>query len=358
MTNTKSQEPGEEVGRGFRPTDQELISYYLELKTQGRDDEVSRILEVEFYKFEPYDLPKFYETKTSNQEWYFFCCPQRKYRNSDLISRTTQEGHWKSTGKDRKIMNDCEEMIGRKKILVYIPHSPYNEFRWIIHEYRLANQDNIVLCKLMKKPYKNAKKGQKISSKKKGQKEATMSRNDGGEQNFDINSDIRQHRIMDKPEVTTDKESGLSTSRALCDHNRKSDKVTDDHLVCQRYYIPTSYEPDKVSSNMISDFDFQNQYPESNGSMSDAALQMNFTADNNLSAIMAQQKVDYSSVHVQNDIADAATPEVVEIEQLPGLESSPHEQDYSNVISKSSPLPAEDIFDGLKPLEFLDDWLT
>lgn len=80
--------------------------------------------------------------RTRDSKWHFFALIDRKYPNSSRTNRATEEGYWKSTGKDRDVKSQ-NRVLGTKKTLVFHEGRPPCGRRtdWIMHEYHIGKKE-------------------------------------------------------------------------------------------------------------------------------------------------------------------------------------------------------------------------
>ncbi|XP_042507861.1 NAC domain-containing protein 53-like [Macadamia integrifolia] len=161
-------------GFRFHPTDEELVSFYLKRKVCGKPFRFDAISEVDLYKSEPWDLPGLSRLKSRDLEWYFFGALDKKYGKSSRTNRATEQGYWKTTGKDRQVRRN-NRIVGMKKTLVFhIGRAPHGErTNWVMHEYRLVDgelekmgfaQDAYVLCRIFQKSGSGPKNGERYGA--------------------------------------------------------------------------------------------------------------------------------------------------------------------------------------------------
>lgn len=145
-------------GFRFHPTDEELVGYYLQRKVEGLEIELEVIPVIDFYKFDPWELPDKSFLPKRDMEWFFFYPRDKKYPNGSRSNRATKAGYWKATGKDRKVV--CESSVTgyRKTLVFYKGRAPLgNRTDWVMHEYRLCDemapncQGAFALCRVVKK---------------------------------------------------------------------------------------------------------------------------------------------------------------------------------------------------------------
>ncbi|KAL6201144.1 hypothetical protein ACLB2K_024859 [Fragaria x ananassa] len=130
-------------GFRFHPTDEELVVHYLKKKAASVPLPVTIIAEIDLYKFDPWELPS--KATFGEQEWYFFSPRDRKYPNGARPNRAATSGYWKATGTDKPILtSNGSQKVGVKKALVFYGGKPPKGIKtnWIMHEYRLINDDN------------------------------------------------------------------------------------------------------------------------------------------------------------------------------------------------------------------------
>ncbi|XP_021818817.1 NAC domain-containing protein 53 isoform X1 [Prunus avium] len=162
-------------GFRFHPTDEELVWYYLKRKVSGKNFRFDPISVIDIYKTEPWDLPGKSKLKTGDLEWYFFSFLDKKYGNSSRTNRATEKGYWKTTGKDRPVLHNSRN-VGMKKTLVFHSGRAPKGARtnWVMHEYRLSNEeleksgiqqkDPYVLCRIFQKSGTGPKNGEQYGA--------------------------------------------------------------------------------------------------------------------------------------------------------------------------------------------------
>ncbi|KAH7685274.1 NAC domain-containing protein [Dioscorea alata] len=157
-------------GFRFHPTDAELVCFYLKGKIMRKALPSKIIAEIDLYKFAPWDLPDKSFLKSKDLEWYFFCPRDLKYATGSRTKRATDLGYWKTTGRDKAIVNKSDT-VGMRKTLVFHEGKAPGGSRtdWVIYEYRLEDkdltdtgipQDKLVLCKLFQKSGRGPKNGE------------------------------------------------------------------------------------------------------------------------------------------------------------------------------------------------------
>ncbi|XP_061339364.1 protein CUP-SHAPED COTYLEDON 1-like [Gastrolobium bilobum] len=160
MEGTRGKEETLPPGFRFHPTDEELITCYLINKISDSSFTGKAITDVDLNKCEPWELPG--KAKMGEKEWYFFSLRDRKYPTGVRTNRATNTGYWKTTGKDKEILNSVtSELVGMKKTLVfYKGRAPRGEkSNWVMHEYRIhskssfrtSKQDEWVVCRVFQK---------------------------------------------------------------------------------------------------------------------------------------------------------------------------------------------------------------
>ncbi|WCJ43468.1 NAC domain containing protein 6 [Euphorbia peplus] len=199
------------VGYRFHPTDDELLTHFLQPKMLHSMDYQPPIPEVKVCDYEPWDLPALISTNSNDQVWYFFCPRDYKYLRSRRSNRTTEAGYWKPTGKHRKVLNKHKQQIGNKKSLVfYIKEQPKPiRTRWIIHEYEnapnssMATTGDFVLCKLKSKADEKIRKRKTPADMVLGSDIENQNLNE-----ITVNSSCYEHESNDKLKTKANKETG------------------------------------------------------------------------------------------------------------------------------------------------------
>ncbi|KAL7128448.1 hypothetical protein ABFS83_14G317800 [Erythranthe nasuta] len=157
-------------GFRFRPTEEELVGYYLSRKVNSLKIDLDVIIDIDLYRIEPWDIQERCKTGSVSEqnEWYFFSHKDRKYPTGTRTNRATAAGFWKATGRDKAVHSKEDKLIGMRKTLVYYEGRAPNGRKsdWIMHEYRIqasehepTQEEGWVVCRAFKKPSPSHKQG-------------------------------------------------------------------------------------------------------------------------------------------------------------------------------------------------------
>ncbi|KAL6337473.1 hypothetical protein AAG906_036787 [Vitis piasezkii] len=138
----------EDMPPGFRffPTEEELVSFYLHYKLEGRRHDLDRMMGrvipvVDIYDHNPWDLPQISgDLCHGDHEWFFFIPRQEREARGGRPNRLTTSGYWKATGSPGHVYSSGQNsrIIGGKRTMVYYegraPHGRKTE--WKMNEYK------------------------------------------------------------------------------------------------------------------------------------------------------------------------------------------------------------------------------
>lgn len=137
---------------GFRffPTEEELVSFYLNNKLQGQTSAIDRVIPViDINGVEPWNLPTLAGElcREDKEQWFFFSPGQEREARGGRPNRTTACGYWKATGSPGYVYSSDNKVIGVKKTMVfYKGKAPSGrKTKWKMNEYRaiqVSNQSN------------------------------------------------------------------------------------------------------------------------------------------------------------------------------------------------------------------------
>ncbi|GER29049.1 transcription initiation factor TFIID subunit 2 [Striga asiatica] len=130
------------LGFGFHPTEDGLVSFYLQHKLNNIKPEINNIIPVlDIYDHHPSDLPKFGGDyiPEDGEQWFFFNPRPKREARGGRPNRLTAQGYWKATGCPGDVYSSQNNrVIGRKRSMVfYVGRAPYGKkTMWKMIEYK------------------------------------------------------------------------------------------------------------------------------------------------------------------------------------------------------------------------------
>ncbi|KAE8098590.1 hypothetical protein FH972_016642 [Carpinus fangiana] len=132
-------------GFRFYPTEDELVSFYLHNKLEGKREDLNRVMNrvipvVDIYEFNPWDLPQFSGVLCYGdpEQWFFFIPRQESEARGGRPRRLTTTGYWKATGSPNYVYSSNNRMIGVKRTMVFYNGRAPNgkKTEWKMNEYK------------------------------------------------------------------------------------------------------------------------------------------------------------------------------------------------------------------------------
>ncbi|KAJ7976157.1 putative NAC domain-containing protein [Quillaja saponaria] len=132
---------------GFRffPTEEELVSFYLHNKLEGKREDLNQVMDrvipvVDIYDYNPWDLPQISGElcHEDTKEWFFFIPRQESEARGRRPKRLTTTGYWKATGSPNHVYSSKNRIIAIKRTMVfYIGRAPSGtKTDWKMNEYK------------------------------------------------------------------------------------------------------------------------------------------------------------------------------------------------------------------------------
>ncbi|KAB1222492.1 NAC domain-containing protein 90 [Morella rubra] len=166
----------DDLAPGFRfyPTEEELVSFYLHNKLEGRREDLIRVMDrvipvVDIYVSNPWDLPQFSGDLCYGdpEQWFFFSPRQESEFRGGRPNRLTTTGYWKATGSPSYVYSSNNRIIGVKRTMVFYNGRAPNgkKTEWKMNEYKAIEGEapsssssavptlrhEVSLCRLYKK---------------------------------------------------------------------------------------------------------------------------------------------------------------------------------------------------------------
>ncbi|XVE96376.1 hypothetical protein REPUB_Repub02eG0215900 [Reevesia pubescens] len=159
-------------GFRFHPTEEELVSFYLQHKLERKMEDLNLLMDrvipiVSIYDFNPWDLPQFslYLCHKDPEQWFFFIPRQESEGRGGRPRRLTTTGYWKATGSPGCVYSSDNRLIGVKRTMVFYNGRAPNgrKTEWTMNEYKAIDEaaasngatptlrNEFSLCRMFKK---------------------------------------------------------------------------------------------------------------------------------------------------------------------------------------------------------------